>query len=211
MITPKTIETFLTRPVAYIAGIARAVESVKLGILLSQLIYWKDKTNDPDGWIYKTQNDIFEETALGRREQETARKIGRDLGILEEKLAGNPATLHFRVNLERLAEVLNEYEKKTGRQLPQAKAPKQICTIAYLKQLPEDDVKELAAYYKVSEQFVRDRADDVITYCEAKNKKYSNYKAALRNFIKSHRERGGSRTPANAIAPKDNKYAKFDR
>jgi hypothetical protein len=211
MITPNNIKIFFTRPVAFIPAIAKAVDSVKLGVLLCQLTYWSDKTNDPDGWIYKTQQDIYDETALGRREQETARKIGRDLGILEEKLAGNPATLHFRVNFETLAEVLNEYEKKTGKPLPQAKPTSQTKTIAYLKQLTDEDVKDLAAYYKVTEQFVRDRAEDVITYCEAKGKKYSDYKAALRNFIKSHRERGGSRTPANVLAPKTDKYAKFNK
>ena len=62
-------------------------------------------------------------------------------------------------------------------------------SIDYLKSIPKDDLKELSTRYRVSEKFIIARADDVIDYCEAKGKVYKNYKAALRNFIKSHLER----------------------
>ena len=66
------IEELLKRPIAYNPIVAKAFGSVKLGILWSQIYYWTDKTKDPDGWIYKTQNEVFDETGLSRREQETA-------------------------------------------------------------------------------------------------------------------------------------------
>lgn len=62
-------------------------------------------------------------------------------------------------------------------------------SISYLKEIPEQDMKELCDKFKVDSVFVKARADDVIDYCESKGKKYKNYLATLRNFIKSHKSR----------------------
>jgi len=109
----------LGRPVAYITQIAKATKSVKLGILWSQLNYWSDKTRDDEGWIYTTQAELYDETGMSRKEQETARRHGRKLGIIEEKLAGQPATVHFKINYERTVEVIEKYlEDKIKGQIP---------------------------------------------------------------------------------------------
>jgi len=59
-------------------------------------------------------------------------------------------------------------------------------SIDFCKNPPENDIKELMDKFSVSRKCVLDRCDDVVGYCEAGGKKYSNYKAALRNFLKSH-------------------------
>lgn len=185
----KTIlNEFLKRPIAYQPIVAKAIGSVKLGILWSQFYYWSDKTKDENGWIYKTRDDIYNETALSRREQETARRDGRNLGLIEEKLAGQPAKLHYRINYDRMIEIIENYLKKRDKANPKKlfKKEKLTSSISYLENLPDKDIKELSEKYKVDEQFVKDRADDVITYCKAKGKFYRDYKAALRNFIKTH-------------------------
>ena len=113
------ITELLKRPIAYNAIVAKAVGSVKLGILWSQLYYWHDKTGNKEGWIYKTQKDIYEETGLSRKEQETARSIGRKLGMIEEKLAGQPATVHFRIDLLKTEKIIKDYfEKQVQGQIP---------------------------------------------------------------------------------------------
>jgi hypothetical protein len=104
-----TIASLLTdRPIAYHPIIAKTVKSVTAGVFLSQFLYWTPRTKDPNGWIYKTQQDIYAETGLTRREQETARRILRDNGVLEEKRAGVPCRLYFRVNMDALVELLGE-------------------------------------------------------------------------------------------------------
>jgi hypothetical protein len=104
-----TITALLTdRPIAYHPIIAKTVKSVTAGVFLSQFLYWTPRTKDPQGWIYKTQADIYEETALTRREQETARRILRNAGVLEEKKAGVPCRLYFRVNMAALVQLLGE-------------------------------------------------------------------------------------------------------
>jgi hypothetical protein len=75
---------------------------------LEQLLYWRRRSKDPAKWVYKTQKDLEEETVLSRTEQATARRKLRERGILREKLAGVPATLHFQLDLKRLSELWDE-------------------------------------------------------------------------------------------------------
>jgi hypothetical protein len=107
-----TIKELLKRPIAYQPVIAKAFGSVNLGILWSQLYYWSDRTKNKDGWIYKTSKDVFEETALSRYEQDTARKKGLELGVIETKLAGVPAVTHYRIDFDKSLEVIEAYTQK---------------------------------------------------------------------------------------------------
>lgn len=103
------VHELLRRPIAYQPIIAKAFGSVQLAILWSQLYYWSDKGDDKDGWIYKSREELYEETGLKRRGQETARQLGKKLGIIEEKKTRMPATIHYRVDLEKTAEVLEAH------------------------------------------------------------------------------------------------------
>lgn len=91
------------RPIAFHRIYAKVGGSVNAGLLLSQAMYWNDLLPPiRKGWFYKTQAEWEQETCLTRREQEAARKALRAAGVLEEKLQGIPARLHFRVNLAAL-------------------------------------------------------------------------------------------------------------
>ena len=103
------IQEFLKRPIAYHPIIAKAFGSAKLAILWSQIYYWSDKTKNKDGWIYKTQKDIYDETGLARKEQETARKIGNKLGVMESKRMGSPCTVHFRINMAKVCDMIGKW------------------------------------------------------------------------------------------------------
>ncbi len=94
------------RPIAFYSAYAHALGSVTAALLLSQLCYWSDKGHSGDGWIYKTRDELKAETGLSREEQETARRKLRAAGILAEKRAGVPARLYYRVDFERLVDLL---------------------------------------------------------------------------------------------------------
>ena len=94
------------QPIAYHPILARVAGSVTAGLLLSQFLYWTPRSQDPEGWVWKSRDEILHETFLTRTEQETARRRLKEIGVLEEKLAGVPARLHFRINLSRLTELL---------------------------------------------------------------------------------------------------------
>jgi hypothetical protein len=50
------------QPIAYHPIIARAVGSVTAGVLLSQLLYWTPRSRGAEGWIWKTQPEIYYES-----------------------------------------------------------------------------------------------------------------------------------------------------
>lgn len=81
-------------------------------VMLSQLVYWADKSKDPNGWIYKTGKEWTDETGLTRREQDTARKNLRELGFIEEHKHGVPCKVHFKVNQPVLYQALIELAQK---------------------------------------------------------------------------------------------------
>lgn len=115
MTEKEVFKTFLTsKPIAFYPDFSAVTGSTNAGVLLSQLLYWKDKEIDPDGWIYKTQKDWLTETSLTRSEQETARKKLRDCGIVEEKLKGNPAKLYYRINFDSLIVALKSLYESRG-------------------------------------------------------------------------------------------------
>jgi hypothetical protein len=93
--------------VAYQRAIAHAVGDALTGLFFSQLWYWAGRQpEDRDGWFFMTQEQLFTETALSRREQETSRRKLRELGVLEEELRGHPARLWYRINVRAVIQLL---------------------------------------------------------------------------------------------------------
>ena len=110
------LNTLFDRPIAFHRCFVTITGSVTAALMLSQAFYWSKRTSLPDGWFYKSQAEWHEETGLTRREQETARKVLRNLGIFSEKLIGIPATLHYKINQDVLSDLLKnlpEKEQKT--------------------------------------------------------------------------------------------------
>jgi len=140
------IKELLKRPIAYNPIIAKTFGSVKLGILWSQMYYWSERTNDKEGWIYKTQTEVFEETGLSRKEQETARKIGNKLGVLESEVRGVPPKVNFRVDIDKTIEMIDFYingetkclTKKSDKVISKITKEKNITPGKFNKQFFED-------------------------------------------------------------------------
>lgn len=112
--TPDDLRYLLRRPIAFHRAFAEIAKGATGGLFLSQLFYWSDKGDDPEGWIYKTQEQWTEETALTRSEQERARKILVGLGLLEEARRGIPARLYYRLDVDALASMLDRAIKDAG-------------------------------------------------------------------------------------------------
>ena len=104
-----TIKELLKRPVAVPPALIKAFGSVKLAILWSQFYYWSSRTTDKDGWIYKTHEQIFEETGLTRKEIMNAQALGKKLKVLEVKRCDYPAKNYFRVMLDETERVIELY------------------------------------------------------------------------------------------------------
>lgn len=106
--TYKRLQKLLERPIAFYPIFADVAGGVSYGVFLAQAFYWSGRTNDPDGWFYKTQSEWQQETRLTRREQESARKHLKKKGILEEERRGLPARMYYRLNKEILTLAIME-------------------------------------------------------------------------------------------------------
>lgn len=93
-----SILKLLDRPIAFHRCLVDPAGSVNAALMLSQAIYWTNRLpKERDGWFWKTGTEWTDETGLSRYEQEAARKLLKQRKLMEEKLVGVPATLHFRV------------------------------------------------------------------------------------------------------------------
>jgi hypothetical protein len=111
----QAIEALLTdRPVAYHPILAHVLGSAIAAILLSQFLYWLPRSRDHEGWFYKDRDEIQAETGLTRDNQETARRVLREASILEERYAGMPKRLYFRIDITELTKSLSGYVQRSG-------------------------------------------------------------------------------------------------
>ena len=131
--TPEELALFLlgedVEKIAFRPGFGRALSSPGAALFLSQALFWQ-RIAGPGNWFYKLrdadrgadgalipptsshrQSWEWELGGMGRRDQEEARKILKKNGLLEEKLQGVPARLHFRVNLQNLVEFIHKNQK----------------------------------------------------------------------------------------------------
>lgn len=102
------IEGLLDRPIAF----HRAYVSFGVGItgalMLSQSVYWSNRTRHEGRWFHKTQEEWQDETGMTRTELETARKRLVAEGLLEIRKAGIPCKTWYRVNLPKLIEACKQ-------------------------------------------------------------------------------------------------------
>jgi hypothetical protein len=121
---PEELRAVFARPVAYHRLLAIAGGTVSAGVFLSQLIYWSERTDDPSGWVYKTIDDWWNETALGRYELQTIRKALVKENLIEERLSGVPARLYYKLNWDALGGALSKAIRNHQEHLSKRGAPK---------------------------------------------------------------------------------------
>jgi len=99
------------RVVAYYPNLKKITDSTTASILLCQFLYWSDKTKDE--WIWKTSDDIEDETGLTYNEQRTARRILSTLGLITEEYKRLDHISRYKVN----PDVLNNlWQEVTGKE-----------------------------------------------------------------------------------------------
>jgi hypothetical protein len=99
------------RIVGYSPDLARAVGGATIGLFLSQLLFLSDKGANPDGWVYKSEQEMGRETGLTKREQQTARRKLLSLGVITIERRGFKFTYHFKVIWERLYQVIEKFQR----------------------------------------------------------------------------------------------------
>lgn len=103
--TPSTILKNTGRAIVYRPNLARLFGGVVAEIFFEQIFYWQDKA-DPVLGVYKTQEELEIETGLSRKEQETARKLLREKGVLIETHKRLEHRMYYKIDCEKLDELL---------------------------------------------------------------------------------------------------------
>jgi hypothetical protein len=102
----KIKEMLPNRVVGYSPDLARIVGGATIGLFLNQLLFLSDKGANPEGWVYKSEQEMGKETGLTKREQQTARRKLLSLGVIAIIRGGWKNTYHFKVIWERLYQVI---------------------------------------------------------------------------------------------------------
>ena len=93
------------RVIAYRPNLACLFGGVIAEVFFEQIFYWQDKTDSELG-VYKTQEELEVETGLSRKEQETARKLLREKGVLIETYKRLEHRLYYKIDCDKLDELL---------------------------------------------------------------------------------------------------------
>ncbi|MGP1572964.1 DNA replication protein [Aggregatibacter segnis] len=96
------------KPVAYYKNLSRHLGGATATILFSQLFYWSDKTDNPNG-VYKQLDELCEETGLTLEELRTARKKLIGKGVLVETNKRLEHKIYFRIDFDAFDELMAEF------------------------------------------------------------------------------------------------------
>lgn len=109
MITGDAIKALLKYPIAFHRIFSEVGGGVTAGLLLSQLHHVSSLHADAEGWFYHSAKVLMDETTMTRDELDAARERLRKRGIIEEARRGIPAQMHWRIDYERLANLIEEF------------------------------------------------------------------------------------------------------
>lgn len=99
------------KPIAFHPLFSKLFGGSDEAIYIQQLLFWSDKGSREDGWIYKTKDEIEEETNISSKKQDRIRKIFEENGILKTdliKVGGRPV-LHYFVDSSALQKIIFDY------------------------------------------------------------------------------------------------------
>ncbi|MDI9334992.1 MAG: hypothetical protein QM533_11525 [Cytophagales bacterium] len=108
------------RVIRFNVNLAVITKDVKATLFASQLLYWTQHGQaviENGGWIFKTREQWEHETGLSRAEQERARSILLELGLVAEARVGSPARNCYRIIPEALGQALAHVMRREARQL----------------------------------------------------------------------------------------------
>jgi hypothetical protein len=117
------------RVVGYSPDLARIVGGATTGLFLSQLLFLSDKGADPEGWVYKSEQEMGKETGLTKREQQTARRKLLALGVIAIMRGGWKNTYHFKVLWEKLYQVITGSQRTQTVSTEKVERTQIVCTV----------------------------------------------------------------------------------
>lgn len=100
----------LDRVIAFHPILAEVFEGIPETIYFQQLYYWSNKGERKDGYIYKTKQEIQEETHLTIKQQDRIRNKLETQNFIKTKkikVNGSP-TIHYKINVENVQKAIDK-------------------------------------------------------------------------------------------------------
>lgn len=105
-------------PINFYPSLVKAFGNRNVAIFIGQMGYWRDRITDKEGRIYKTAEEIEDETSLTYKEQIYVRNFLKKKGILTEKYYRSIHRLYFKINWQKVDEIWEEYLLENDSTLP---------------------------------------------------------------------------------------------
>ncbi|WP_448529179.1 hypothetical protein [Raineya sp.] len=111
----------IRKKIAYCPDYAILFDSVEVGVFLSQMHYWQEKLNSSDGYIYKSQEQIYTDTGLKPARQKVVRKILEQNSVLHEKRKvvyqrkNSKNLIHYKIDWQKIEYLFAHPEEVTTR------------------------------------------------------------------------------------------------
>ncbi len=103
------LKQLLGSPITYHPVVAEVTGSINAAILLSQLMYWWERKSN--GLLYKTIQEIKQETCMTKNQQITAIRILEDLDFIQVFVVGLPPKRNFAIKFENIKSAINRKSK----------------------------------------------------------------------------------------------------
>ena len=109
VVDPAMLLESFDEPIVIHRSFLRIVGSVNAALLLTWLVDVAQVQDEQSGgWVSLTKADWEAQTGLSRYEQETARRVLRERGLITERRVGMPARLEMKLNARNLADQMRE-------------------------------------------------------------------------------------------------------
>lgn len=149
--------------------------SLKSALLLSQVIYWTERTKDKDGWFFKTYEDWANEIMIKEKSLRNAKKQLEKMGLIETKIKkanGNP-TVHYRLKIDVFAETFLTFLRERSGQNDRNEAIKKADSIN--KDYNKDYNKDIYIGFSAQEKNNKKNAEKLVNKPASKNNKKIDY------------------------------------
>lgn len=175
-------------------------------VFLAQLIYWCDKGNAPDGFIYKKYREWHAETGLSEHRIKKAAKTLEGLGILEKKLKkafGSP-TIHYRLSKKNFTDsfpklLRNKYQNIKNENLKSADSLTEPTSDITADTTTEPTKKDYEGIFSelFSEMFSKEKTSVSLSYAQFKkrNEVEEDKDEGIGYFLKKYKLHMGTNHP----------------
>lgn len=139
-------------------------------------------------YVYILNADRYNKYHLGKTTSIAYEKEMREIPkeVKEVLLSSKSYTLSEKVDTLRnnKQEIINNKFEDIQETLTEELPNEKKYPIAYLSNIPPEDLEEFIQKFKCNKAQVQSKANSIVDYCKSSRKKYEDYKATLRNWLR---------------------------